>query len=86
MAAPLKPTALIVDDSSVSRAILSKMLNKGGVDTHEVSNGQDALNKCRSTSYRIIFMDLEMPGMNGEVGDTALFPLTFTAPSTLILP
>ncbi|KAJ3237903.1 hypothetical protein HDU78_003812 [Chytriomyces hyalinus] len=60
--------ALIVDDSGVNRSVLAKILNKTGFfhDVVEVSNGHDAIRLCAMKQFSIIFMDLEMPGMNGE--------------------
>ncbi|KAI8832618.1 hypothetical protein BJ741DRAFT_614175 [Chytriomyces cf. hyalinus JEL632] len=60
--------ALIVDDSGVNRSVLTKILNKSGLflDVVEVSNGHDAIRLCAMKQFSIIFMDLEMPGMDGE--------------------
>ncbi|KAJ3244181.1 Ataxin-3 [Chytriomyces hyalinus] len=60
--------ALVVDDSGVSRSTLAKMLKKMGLfhDIVEVSNGYDAVRLCTMRQFSIIFMDLVMPGMNGE--------------------
>ncbi|TPX74653.1 hypothetical protein CcCBS67573_g04089 [Chytriomyces confervae] len=60
--------ALIVDDSGVSRSTLAKILKKTGLfyDIVEVSNGYDAVRLCTMRQFSIIFMDLAMPGMNGE--------------------
>ncbi|KAJ3400924.1 hypothetical protein HDV05_000757 [Chytridiales sp. JEL 0842] len=76
----MKPIALIIDDSSVSRAILSKMLNKCGVETHEVTNGSDGLIKLRGMNYTVIFLDLEMPVMGGEETAARIRALGYTGP------
>ncbi|KAI8607564.1 CheY-like superfamily [Chytriomyces sp. MP71] len=59
---------LVVDDSGVNRAILSKLLknNEYVSDIVELSTGHDAVRFCSKRIFTLIFMDLEMPGMNGE--------------------
>ncbi|KAJ3045808.1 hypothetical protein HK097_001115 [Rhizophlyctis rosea] len=65
---PPPKTILLVDDSSINRAILSKIckLHFPQFTTHEVNNGADAVEKCMSSFYEMIFMDLEMPQMGGQ--------------------
>ncbi|ORY46000.1 hypothetical protein BCR33DRAFT_716012 [Rhizoclosmatium globosum] len=63
-----RTAALVVDDSITNRAILAKMLEKMEVfdDVAQVATGQDAIRLCGMKKFNIIFMDLEMPAMNGE--------------------
>jgi two-component system, sensor histidine kinase len=57
--------ALIVDDQAVNRELLKIMLRRQGYITDLASNGEQALAMSTTQSYSIIFMDLEMPGMDG---------------------
>ena len=40
-------------------------LNKKNYDVVTVSNGQDALDKCSETTYDLILLDENMPGLSG---------------------
>ncbi|KAJ3183746.1 hypothetical protein HK101_009869, partial [Irineochytrium annulatum] len=64
--AKLPRVALVVDDSSISRDIMAKILQKEGLEVHTAISGADALHKCSNHIFGIIFMDLEMPGMGGQ--------------------
>jgi CheY-like chemotaxis protein len=40
-------------------------LEEKGYTTECVTNGHDAINKCKSKSYDLIFLDEHMPGLTG---------------------
>lgn len=63
--APL--TVLIVDDEPMARATLRSLLEaEPGVELlGECSNGAEALTSLRRTRPDLLFLDVEMPGMNG---------------------
>ena len=63
--APL--TVLIVDDEPMARATLRSLLeSEPGVQLlGECSNGAEALASLRQARPDLIFLDVEMPGMNG---------------------
>ncbi|KAJ3329619.1 hydrolase 76 protein, partial [Blyttiomyces sp. JEL0837] len=75
-----KKMALIVDDSSISRAILTRILHRSSWEAHEVSSGWEALVKASTNNYDIIFMDLEMPNMDGKEVAGRLRASGFTRP------
>lgn len=56
---------LIVEDNQINQMVILKMLNKLGVSADVVPNGLEALNALSETSYDIIFMDCQMPVMDG---------------------
>ena len=57
---------LIVDDNSHSRTITKNILEDLGIDLYEADSGFEALQKIDTNgSYDIIFMDYEMPYLNG---------------------
>ncbi len=57
---------LVVDDVLVNQLVLGKMLNHIGIANIEVvSNGKEAVDKALETVYDFIFMDIQMPVMNG---------------------
>lgn len=57
--------ALVVDDNQVNRLVLGRMLKRLGIDIEYAENGVIAVEKVSIFSFDIIFMDLEMPEMNG---------------------
>jgi two-component system chemotaxis response regulator CheY len=60
---------LVVDDSSVTRAMIIKSLRVAGVplgDVHEAANGQEGLDCLEANWIDLAFVDINMPVMNGE--------------------
>jgi len=60
---PLK--ILVVEDHPVNQKILLLMLEGLGYQAEGVDNGQQALNACLKQTYDLIFMDIQMPIMDG---------------------
>jgi len=59
--------ALIVDDSLECRMLLGKILTKVyGAQIIEAEHGKDALRKISEEKPDIVFLDYEMPVMNGK--------------------
>lgn len=56
---------LIVDDIVTNRFILKEIVRKLGHEFIEVDNGLKALNYLRENEVDLIFLDIEMPVMNG---------------------
>lgn len=57
--------ALVVDDNDSARHILVTLLKAMHIDAQSVSNGAEALDELKYNSYDMIFVDWNMPGMNG---------------------
>lgn len=57
--------ALVVDDSSTSRMLLTKILRKMDVHCEQASSGEDALSQLSWYHPDFIFLDHLMPGMDG---------------------
>ena len=56
---------LIVDDTSVNRLALSKILTREGYRVYEADNGYSALKLAQTHQPDIILMDINMPELNG---------------------
>ncbi|MCX6164577.1 MAG: sigma-54 dependent transcriptional regulator [Ignavibacteriae bacterium] len=56
---------LIVDDESLSRTILKKIVSDAGYLVTLATNGEEALKKISASKYDIMLTDLNMPVMNG---------------------
>lgn len=65
-------TLLVVDDSTISVMILSRLLVREGFTVLTAMDGLEALSIARNTTVDIILTDLNMPNMNGLELTTAL--------------
>jgi CheY-like chemotaxis protein len=58
-------SALVVEDDTSTRKVLSRMLKDYGLNAAEAGNGQIALDEIEKQSSGVIFLDLMMPVMDG---------------------
>ena len=56
---------MIVDDSPTERAVVERILKKGGYDVLAVSSGEAAVERSAAEQPDVILMDVVMPGLNG---------------------
>jgi CheY-like chemotaxis protein len=58
---------LIVDDSGTMRSIVRKILGAShfALEVHEAAEGIAAVNQLRSEKFDLVFLDYNMPGLNG---------------------
>ncbi|MFB9329220.1 PAS domain S-box protein [Paenibacillus aurantiacus] len=59
------PRLLVVDDVPVNRMLLATLLRKLGCEPDTAENGAEAVRMVSAAPYDIVFMDLQMPVMNG---------------------
>ena len=57
---------LLVEDNLVNQRVALKMLEKLGYSASVANNGREALEAVRKEAYDIIFMDMQMPEMDGR--------------------
>jgi len=65
MTAAAAPTALVVDDDTVSRLVLSHMLRRAGWDVEEADDIGPAAALLAERRYTAVFSDFSMPGGTG---------------------
>lgn len=65
---------LVVEDNIINWKVLTKLLNWYGIDPDRAENGQNALDMIekKETPYDLIFMDIQMPVMNGYEATEAI--------------
>lgn len=65
-----KPYILVVDDNSVNRKVAGEILQKAGCEVELATSGEDSILKISQKingekMYDLIFMDIQMPDMDG---------------------
>lgn len=60
------PRVLCVDDNPANLLLLETLLTDMGGDVVAVSSGQEALEAVKRKSFDLVFMDVQMPGMDGR--------------------
>lgn len=68
---PEDTKVLVVEDDAINRAVVVGMLRRLGLHADVVENGLLALEKLQDTVYDIVFMDCQMPKMDGYSACTA---------------
>ncbi len=62
---------LVVEDDPVNRVVELGMLRRLGVQAEVAENGVEALEKLREREYDLVFMDCQMPQMDGYAASHA---------------
>jgi CheY-like chemotaxis protein/anti-sigma regulatory factor (Ser/Thr protein kinase) len=57
--------ALVVDDSPANRALMERILTAFGCTVHLAGSGEEALVLAEHVLFDLVFMDIQLPGMNG---------------------
>ena len=60
-----KPLILAVDDNDANLKLVKALLEELQVQVHTASSGFEALSKAKQHQYDLVFMDVQMPGMDG---------------------
>jgi two-component system, NtrC family, response regulator PilR len=56
---------LVVDDEMNLTLAMRRLLSAEGYRTETANSGEEALHKAKESHYDIVFLDVNMPGMNG---------------------
>ena len=56
---------LLVEDNVVNQQVASGILNKLGINVTIADNGVNAINELSKNNYDLVFMDIQMPEMDG---------------------
>jgi CheY-like chemotaxis protein len=65
MEATEPPRILLVEDESVTRTVVSRMLGTFGMSVDLAFDGPHALDQLRVNHYDLVFMDCHLPGLDG---------------------
>lgn len=56
---------LIVEDNPINQKLLGRILKKKNIEPSLVEDGMEAIEKVKLSHYDLIFMDINMPGIDG---------------------
>ena len=56
---------LLVEDNVINQKVAAAMLRRLGVEVDVVADGHEAVAAVRRRDYRMVFMDCQLPGMDG---------------------
>lgn len=62
---PVAISILIVEDNQVNQKVALKLIEKIGFTADVASTGYEALKLMKRKEYDVVFMDIQMPGMDG---------------------
>ena len=68
-------TVLLVEDNELNAEIAKEILQMTGIDVRIVTDGLQAVEEmktCRDNAYDLVFMDIQMPKMNGYEATKAI--------------
>ena len=68
----LNGRVLVAEDNEDIQELIKLIMNKVGVELKIVCSGKDAVNEAFKTEYDLVFMDIQMPVMDGLTAMTEL--------------
>ena len=57
--------ALVAEDHDINREIIIELLRQAGIEADTAKNGREAVEMVHTQDYDILFMDIQMPEMDG---------------------
>lgn len=76
---------LIVEDNPINQKVALRMLSKMGITPDVANNGREALPRIEQTSYDLVFMDCQMPEMDGFTATRSIRNMPAPSNNTVIV-
>ena len=73
-------SCLVAEDVVANQMVIKLMLEKAGVEVTIANDGKEAVRQAQSKPFDLIFMDINMPNMNGYEATKALRKAGITTP------
>lgn len=80
---PLK--ILVAEDDLINQKVLDRILTQLGYKAKIVANGKEALAYCKANVFDLVFMDIQMPEMNGLEATTLILESIESPPMIVAL-
>ena len=61
-----QPKVLLVDDNQINRTVAVEILQQSGCKVKEAGSGKEAIQLVKKNAFDLIFMDIQMPEMDGQ--------------------
>ncbi|MBN4061162.1 response regulator, partial [bacterium AH-315-I18] len=71
---------LVAEDGLINQKVIKRLLEKAGIEVDIAKDGIEALEQAQSKSFDLIFMDMQMPKMNGYEATKAIRKAGLTTP------
>ncbi|MBS6374785.1 MAG: response regulator transcription factor [Erysipelotrichaceae bacterium] len=73
---------LVADDNEDIRDVIEILLNSEGYQVYKAKDGQEALEMMKENTFRLVILDIMMPGLNGyqacvEIRKYSMAPILF---------
>ncbi|MDZ4724903.1 MAG: ATP-binding protein [Leptospira sp.] len=75
---------LVVDDNLINQKLAVKLISRMGIKVDQAFQGQEAIDKVKTSTYDIIFMDMQMPLVDGITATKEIFKLNLIRPPKIV--
>jgi CheY-like chemotaxis protein len=82
---PARRSVLVADDDAVSQSVAARMLERRGFRVDVAADGRQAVAMHASRDYDLIFMDCQMPELDGYAATVAIRQREADGPRTPII-
>jgi CheY-like chemotaxis protein len=76
---------LVAEDNAVNQTLILRLLEKHGHSPELAQNGREAVEKVRNGRFDLVFMDVQMPEMDGFSATTAIRDLEKTTGTHVLI-
>ncbi len=79
------PLILVVDDNSTNLTVAKKILEKAGCKITTAVNGKEAIQQIKNNKFELVYMDIQMPEMDGVTATRFIKRLKIHIPPIIAL-
>ncbi|WP_338763807.1 response regulator [Bernardetia sp. ABR2-2B] len=79
------PLILVVDDNTTNLTVAKKILEKSGCQIMTAINGKEAIQKIKDNKFELVYMDIQMPEMDGVTATRFVKRLKIQIPPIIAL-